>query len=150
MILAEFDEFELREIEDGDFDRLEEWIAVDPYHASLFVPEFFLGRNDPRATCYALDDDKGTVFYIRLSRASRVHIQFPPMASQRRRIALGLMKGMAFLEVALSRAGVEEWIFASESPQLRHMAVSALEFNPSPNELVRLMARREVPYVRRP
>lgn len=160
MILAEFDGYKLREVDEADFDRLDGWIAADPYHASLFEPDYFLGREinwegklaaDPRATCYALEDEYGTVFYIRLSRATRVNIQFPPAENQlRRRIAMGLLKGMAFLEVALSRAGAEEWIFSSESPQLRHLAITALEFQPSPQELVRSMARREVPYVRRP
>lgn len=160
--VAEFDGYKLREIEDGDRKQLEEWIAADAHHASYFEPEFFMGRVaagegkwviDPRATCYALEDAQGTVFYIRLSRASRVNIQFPPaegISEQRRRIAQGLVQGMAFLEVALSRAGVEEWIFSSESPRLRYMAEGALNFAPSRHELVRAIAPgKEEPDVRR-
>ena len=158
--LAEFHGYKLREVDERDYARLEEWIAADPYHASLFDPDYFLGREangegemvaDPRASCYALEDGQGTVFYIRLSRATRVNIQFPPVANhnQRKRVAMGLMQGMAYLEVALSRAGSEEWIFNSNAPQLRHLAENALSFKPSTNELVRTMAREEERDVRR-
>src|SRR5215472_6783485 len=124
--LAEFHGYKLREVDQSDYAKIEEWIVADPYHASLFDPDFFLGREvngegklvtDPRASCYALEDAQGEVFYIRLSRATRVNIQFPPVANhnQRKRVAMGLMQGMAYLEVALSRAGSEEWIFNSNA-----------------------------------
>lgn len=153
-ILASFDGFILRPVTEQDYPALEEWIAKDPFHASMFEPDFFMGREvnssgelapDPRATCYALEDSEGTVFFIRMSRAARVQIQFPPeeKSRERRRIAKGLMKGMAFLEVALSRAGAEEWIFESESPRLRHLAEIALGFAESPHEMVRPITRLE-------
>lgn len=149
----EFDGLKLRPVsEQEDYAALEEWIAADPAHASLFVPDFFLGREinaqgeiapDPRATCYALEDENGTAFYIRLSRAARVHIQFPPQGEKTnaRRTALALLRGMAFLEVALSRAGAEEWIFSSFNPGLRRLAERALGFHASQDEMIRPIAR---------
>jgi len=154
---AESDGLKLREVTEQDYPQLEEWIAADPAHASLFEPDFFLGREvdssgqlapDPRATCYALDDDQGTVFYIRLSRAARVHMQFPPareIQGQVRRTAIALVKGMAFLEVGLSRAGAAEWIFSTESTGLKKIAERALGFAESKTEMIKPITRLDGP-----
>jgi hypothetical protein len=102
---------------------------------------------DPRAQCYVLEDKHRTLMYIRLSRATRVHIQFPPendqtpRRTQRRRLAMALAKGMAFLQVHLVRAGAAEWIFNSESDPLRQLATAKLGFRVSRNELVREMGK---------
>lgn len=152
----EFDGLKLRPVSADDYQQLEEWIAADPAHASLFVPDFFLGNKvdangeiapDPRATCYAIEDDKGTVFYIRLSRIARVHIQFAPARelSEARRNIIALAQGMSFLEVPLSRAGAEEWIFSSFSPGLRKLAERSLGFRSSPDEMVRPITDLEAP-----
>lgn len=146
--IAEFDGLKLRAVSEADYQPLEDWIAADPAHASLFVPDFFLGRRvdqngeiapDPRPSCYAIEDEKGTVFYVRLSRAARVHIQFGPAGEKKeaRRNALAMARGMAFLEVALGRAGVEEWIFSTFNPNLKNLAEKALGFRLSPDEMVR-------------
>jgi len=94
---------------------------------------------DPRASCYALEDDAGTVFFIRLSRAARVNIQFGQAKTirERKRTAEALIKGMAFLEVQLSHAGCEQWIFETSDEELARMARERLGFTDSPNELVR-------------
>lgn len=148
-LMAEFDGMKFRAVTEEDRARLEEWIAADPAHASLFEPEFFMGRavngngevgEDSRATCCALEDEKGTVFYVRLSRAARVHIQFAPWSAEegeRRRAAAGLVKGMAFLESLLGQVGTEEWIFQTESPKLKRMAERSLGFTESKGEMVR-------------
>lgn len=150
---VEFDGYKLREVTEADYPALEQWIAADPAHAAFFEPDFFLGRtigkngeieDDSRATCYALEDESGVLFYIRMQRAARVFIQFPPpnfVAGQSKRLSLGLVKGMAFLEVGLARAGAAEWIFASESPRLRKIAVKALGFGDSPTEMIRPVVR---------
>ena len=155
--VAEFDGLKLREVGEEDYARLEEWIAADPAHASLFEPDFVLGREvngegelaaDPRATCYAIEDKAGTVFYVRLSRAARVHIQFAPQRERSvtpLRTAKALQRGMAFLEVMLSRAGAAEWIFETQNGQLEKLADTLLGFVLSPNEMVRPIARLEKP-----
>lgn len=152
--LAEFDGWKLRAVTEADREQLDAWIAADPAHVAKLEPDFFLGLEvnaqgqlaaDPRATCYALEDETGTVFFIRLSRAARVNIQFPPardlkIRADAERTALALVQGMAFLEVALGRAGVEEWIFSTESPKLQKLAVRALGFIASPREMVRAIS----------
>lgn len=156
-IVGEFDDLKLRTVSEAeDRKRLDEWIRADLYHNGIVTPDFFLGRIynadgdlvlDPRPSCYALDDEKGTVFYVRLSRASRVNIQFAPQPvvahqAQRDRVANSLIKGMAYLETALARAGAEEWIFETRSLPLRNLAMRQLGFRQSRNELV-----REIEYV---
>jgi hypothetical protein len=149
-IYGKFDGYTLREVS-AKFDRarLEEWIAHDQAHRGIFEPGHFLGLmydnsgqlvSDPRPTCYAMEDEQGVIFYIRLSRAARVDIQFatePKISRERLRVARGLIKGMAFLEVALERAGVEQWIFNSKAPALRVMSEMRLGFRKSPFEMVR-------------
>ncbi len=147
-ILAQFDGYILRDVEEKDRAELEAWIEADRFHDGVFEPEFFLGvirgdggelAPDPRASCYALEDAEGTVFFIRLSRAARVHMQFGKSKSQhdRKRTAQALMRGMAFLEVGLARAGAQEWIFDTEDSKLAEMARAHMGFKDSLNELVR-------------
>jgi hypothetical protein len=152
-VVAQFDGLKLREVSfDRDILQLASWISEDASH-QLTRPAFFLGQvegpngymtPDPRPTCYALEDEHGTVFYIRLDRAARVHIQFDPTLkklSDRIRVARGLLKGMAFLEVGLAKVNVSEWIFDTRAAGLANMAQSRLGFMPSPHELVRMIPR---------
>jgi hypothetical protein len=142
--LIQFGEFTLREVTEEDRPLLEQWIVRDPWHRGKLGVEFFLGftdsgERDPRATCYVIEDDKGEVFFIRLSRASRVNIQFAPThdAIQKERNRKTLMEGMAFLEGLLSNAGADEWIFDTANPELRATAIKRLGFRQSQQELVR-------------
>lgn len=151
-ILGEFDGYILRTVTAEDRPALEAWIAADKRHSGLLDPEFFMGlatdehgetSPDPRPTCCALEDKTGVVFFIRLSRASRVNIQFAPAQStkSRKRAAMALLKGMAFLEVQLANAGAEEWIFETQDFELADMAYKRLGFVASPNEMVRIIGR---------
>ena len=162
-VLGKFDGYSLRHVEESDYERLEKWIAADPAHAGILDPEFFLGQalnehgelgEDPRVTVFVLEDRKQPLMYIRLTRASRVQIQFPPapapdggreqfraLHKYRKDIANALVKGMAFLEVGLERAGCMEWIFDTQSSSLRGMVQKRMGFASSPNEMVRLIPR---------
>jgi hypothetical protein len=149
-LLGEFDGYTLREPEESDYDQLEQWIAADAAHREILDPEFFMGQalnehghlaKDLRSTCAVLERKGEVLFYIRLTRAARVNIQFPPGQDRQRQTALALVKGMAFLEVGLERAGAEEWIFETQAPALRKLAEKGLGFVPSPDELVRIIPR---------
>ena len=141
--LAEFHGLALRRADKlADVERLEDWIAADESHRGIFPPSFFLSgpfNPDPRPSCYALEDKDGVVFYVRLSRASRVYIQFAPEGNmaQKGRVMRGLFHGMNFLEGLLADAGCEEWIFDTDSPGLRSLAQRMLGFTESTHELVR-------------
>jgi hypothetical protein len=144
MNLATFDGYQLREVTEADRAELAAWIALEPSHAGV-KPEFFMGLDeqlapDPRATCYAMEQKGKTLFYIRLSRAARVNIQFGP-GGRRWANAIPLVKGMAFLEVGLARAGAEEWIYNTQSNRLREMTEKHMQFERSPFEMVRMIPR---------
>ncbi|HEY2351078.1 MAG TPA: hypothetical protein VGH83_01125 [Candidatus Acidoferrum sp.] len=152
-IQGKFDEYTLRSVDESDRDQLTTWIENDHTHANIIEPDFFMGltRNDagglvadPRPTCYALDDLDGTIFYIRISRAARVYIQFNHAYSptERARIARALSRGMIFLEIPLAKAGAEQWVFDTQSSALKKMGQLRLGFKPSPNEMV-----REIPLI---
>jgi len=149
-IHAQFDGYTLRSVSElQDRAMIQTWIDQDRFHRNVMRPEFFLGLRDdkdlgwvpdPRPNCYALEDHTGPIMFIRLSRAARVYIQFLPMLRSfdtRARIVAGLVKGMAFLEVGLARAGCEEWIFDTQSPALAALAKSRLGFEASSHEYVR-------------
>lgn len=141
--LATFDGLTLRDADQiRDLEQVSNWIEKDDAHRAIFNPGFFLSGHlaeDPRGTCYALEDGKGVLMYIRLSRAARVHIQFGP-DTPKLRVLRGLLHGMAFLETQLAQAGCEEWIFDTTSPSLKNIAKHALGFTESTHELVRGIA----------
>lgn len=147
--LAKFDGFTLRHADHiADIENLYEWIHADDTHRGIFEPRYFMSgplAGDPRPTCYALEDDRGVVFYIRISRAARVRMQFAPEGDrkQRTRVMQGLLHGMAVLENGLALAGVEEWIFDTASPKLKTLAEKLLGFTESTHELVRSINRPE-------
>jgi hypothetical protein len=143
-ILAKFDGLTLREVEARDRAALDAWIEADPYHQALLDASYFLGQTpegdaDPRGSCYVLEDAEGEVMFIRLSRISRVNIQFKPgrKKADKERTRHALMCGMAFLETHLSRAGAEEWMFETSSPELKKLATRRMGFQASPFELKR-------------
>lgn len=142
-VLGKFNGLTLRYADElADVQNLEDWIKADDAHRDIFSPFYFvhgpMGEDD-RASCYALEDEKGVVFYIRLSRVTRVRMQFPPEGGreQKARILRGLFHGMAFLENHLAHAGCDEWIFDTESPKLKSLAQRLLGFTESTHELVR-------------
>lgn len=154
-LLAQFEGYRLHTVGEHDRDLVETWINADAAHRGILEPDFFLGllRNsqgdifpDERATVMVLSDRRRELMYIRLERASRVYIQFPPEPTTHRSqeqhrhrmvMANALMKGMGFLEVGLRKAGATEWIFDSQSSALRTLAVKRMGFQPSPHELRR-------------
>lgn len=141
--VADFNGYRLRPTDQvADIEQLSDWIEADEAHRGIFEPAYFMGgafARDSRPTCYTLEDAKGAVFYIRISRVARVHIQFAPEGDrmQQARVGRGLLHGMAFLEAMLSKAGVEEWIFDTVSPKLKNLAERLLGFTESTHEMVR-------------
>ena len=141
--MAQFDGLTLRTTGGEDRLLLESWIAEDPVHAGRIEPEYFMGSEG----CFALEDAYGVVFFIRLAKVARVRIQFNTAGGgghrQRARVAQAMARGMALLEVGLSKAGTEEWVFDSENPDLRKFAKEVLGFRESKTDLVREIAALE-------
>lgn len=141
---VQFGEYTLRGVDEDDRRRIEDWIVQDQDHreqftANDFIEDTRLGEDEPHALCYVLADRIGDVFFLRLSRAARVRIQFGPNLnkSERYRSARAMLHGMAFLEGMLQHLGVEEWIFDTANPELAAFATARLGFTASTNELKR-------------
>lgn len=107
-----------------DLPTIESWLKADPWHSGET-------RNSPAALlsgsgallCFQVQDDKGTVFFIRLDKEGdlvRVAAQFgPEEVVSKRRVILGLAK--AFLPAAKKFAqdrGYKGLVFESVNPKL--------------------------------
>lgn len=66
-----------------DKNQIAEWIALDPDHASQSA-DFWLEKDNDKVDCWAVEDAKGTIFYVRAEKLLRLHIQFAPPTEHRR------------------------------------------------------------------
>lgn len=65
-----------RPVEEKDLPQIEEWIALDKDHRGKSTPAFW--NTKERANCFAVEDEEGTIFYVRAENILRLHIQFAP------------------------------------------------------------------------
>lgn len=124
-----------------DKPRLAEMIAKDPYHAGKLTPEFFLGEiwdavnskwlKDPTIECAAVEDDDGTVFYVRYNRAFRMSIQFDKDLKFRNRKSL--LEAFPVFKNMAKTSGFKEIVFDSESPALVAFTKKRMGFKASPD-----------------
>jgi hypothetical protein len=106
-----------RAVETGDRHQICEWILNDPGHAGMITPEFFLEGNET-SSVYAVEDEKGTVMYIRQEseeKSTRLHMQFGP---SKKRVLKALREGYAVVKADARRRGFTRIIFDSMSPAL--------------------------------
>jgi hypothetical protein len=129
-VLGKFEGYFLRELDEEDYKRLQEWVAADSAHAGVLDAEFFMGE---------AIDSQGQLAPDPAQDGSRE--AGTALHKYRKDLQNALFKGMAFLEVGLERAGCTEWIFDSESSTLRTMVQKRMGFAASPNEMVRLIPR---------
>lgn len=68
----------LRNLNDNDNLLIEKWIACDNDHANKTEVGFWTENDGDRATCFAVEDELGTIFYVRAEKVLRLHCQFAP------------------------------------------------------------------------
>jgi hypothetical protein len=80
----------IRAINDNDKLLIEKSIVNDPDHVGKSNVDFWLPQE--RANCFAVEDDKGVVFYIRAENILRLHLQAIPAPDKedRARVAKGI------------------------------------------------------------
>jgi len=139
--------YTLRPATERDRDLIAIWIEGDPDHRDWATPDFFLGKRPedgeaaagiPGRECFAVEDARGnTVFYVLMTRALRLHVQFGPdeTTAQRERNADALREGFGWLERGAAGSGIWEILFSSTNDPLITFAKRRLRFNSSPNEL---------------
>jgi hypothetical protein len=141
-----FDQYILRPAGDGerDWQLARKWVAADPDHRGQ-DPIFWLEQGDG-IDSWLLLDDKGPLYFAKLvlfpsRRGVELHIQFPPTGTRlmRRRVSLGLVKGLAWLEKTLRQVGIEAIVFQSQNRSLIQFSVARLGFE---REGDRLLTKR--------
>lgn len=138
----QFSHYTLRPAEEADRAHLAGFIAADAEHRDSVQPDFFL-KPERGEECFLLLDNFGEpVFYFKMERALRIHIQFGPCASdeQRERNRTALKLGMAWLEQMAARSGHRQLIFESKFAPLIAFCKRRLGFRQSKDELVRNVA----------
>lgn len=89
-------------------DQIAEWIEKDPDHAGRVDAGFFLPS--PNTECFAVEDSKGPVFYVRAENVLRLHIQFCP---ERRRTVVAVDEFTKWIQNNARSRGYKQVIFDS-------------------------------------
>lgn len=144
-----FSDYTLRPVTLEDREHAAQWIAADPEHAGRVAPEFFVpepeikdGRKEsnPREECFLLQDKWGApIFYFKMERAVRIHIQFGPTTTKddRLRTMAALEAGLEWLSRSSAKAGIRQIIFSSTFAPLVRFCRKHLGFRESASELLR-------------
>lgn len=75
-----------RKINENDSFLIEKLIAMDPDHAGKSKVDFWLPQD--RTNCFAVEDEIGTIFYVRAENVLRLHVQFDVTEKERTKKAL--------------------------------------------------------------
>lgn len=109
-----------------DIPKLNEWVAADPAHRDLFTGSHFILQPDEHGVqCIEVEDDKGTVFYLKFTNALIVETQFPPSLGmnfaelrQRVRISKALKEAFGYFAASSKQLGYRAMLFNSVSASL--------------------------------
>ena len=109
---------------------LEKSIIMDPEHAGKSDVKFWLPQD--KTNCFVVEDDIGTIFYVRAENVLRLHIQFLHDEKERTKKALDEF-AMHIREVA--KPTYKQIIFESTfAPLIRFLEKRG--YRASPNEQV--------------
>ena len=100
-----------RKVTANDRSQLEKWIASDPEHRDKTSPEFWLPEEGDGTNRFAIEDDHGTVFYVRAENVLRLHIQFAP--DERKRTAKAIDEFTKLISSGARQKKYKQLIFDS-------------------------------------
>lgn len=72
----------IRKINENDPFLIEKWINMDSEHAGKSKVDFWLPQD--RTNCFVVEDEVGTIFYVRAENVLRLHVQFAPSTENER------------------------------------------------------------------
>lgn len=107
-----------RHVCEADRARLEESIALDPEHRGQCTADYWLsekdkdGNNVPGIQFFAVEDNEGTIGYIRAENVVRIRAQFCPQ-SGRERLAKGIDEFMKSFKRVSENSGYRQIVFNS-------------------------------------
>ena len=108
-----------------DLPQLDAWVKADPAHQHLTGSHFALQPDEKGVQCIEVEDDKGTVFYLKFTNALLVETQFPPSLGmnfaelrQRVRISKALKEAFGYFAASSKQLGYRAMLFNSVSASL--------------------------------
>ena len=108
-----------------DLPTLDAWVKADPAHQHLTGSHFILQPDVKGVQCIEVEDDKGTVFYLKFTNAIIVETQFPPSLGmnftelrQRVRISKALKEAFGYFAASSKHLGYHAMLFNSVSESL--------------------------------
>ena len=105
----------MRLIRSTDREQLAQWIADDPEHKDLFLPEFWYERN---RVSFVIEDKSGPVMFVKLvpePPAMRIYIQFCHDPS---RVAKAMLRHFSEVKVMVRRTGAKMIVFDTNNSRL--------------------------------
>jgi hypothetical protein len=117
-----------RKLVEADREKIAAWMAQDADHKTLDPAAFW----EPGTESFALEDEDGTVMYVRCSNVMRIDIQFDTDARDRTRAML--REGFEWLKGEAKRRSYREMIFDSVAKPLIWFCMKTLGFRPVRNE----------------
>jgi hypothetical protein len=102
-----------------DISKIDAWISVDPAHKdTMTTADFMLSGKGTQ--CVVVEDDDGTVFYLRFRNALIVETQFPPVTNRKEkvRVARALDKALDYFKAWGKHEGYCALLFNSISQSL--------------------------------
>lgn len=120
-------------------EHLAAWIESDPEHRGKVHGDFFIKNDIAGENNFALLDKNGeVVFYFKMERALRIHIQFGPASTpeERERNREGMIHGFAWLRDLAHKSGFRHLFFESSTALLIRFCTKRLGFKKSPHELL--------------
>ena len=131
-----------RPADEADLPLIANWIKDDETHVGKLEAEHFT-EQQKLVDCYAIEDGRGEVMFLRLDRAVRCTIQFGPHHTdeEKDRIRETMQIGFQMMEVLLAQSGTREIIFDSQSTALRAFCTRTLGFRPKADTLAKIVPR---------
>lgn len=114
-----------------DLPALTEWVSQDEFHRHLKA-DHWIPKNEKGIVHLAVSDEKGVVFYLRMTNVMRVEVQFPP-AGEPLRVAKALKEAFSFVSLKAKALGYKQIMFESVSSHLISF-FSRLGFEPVKDE----------------
>jgi hypothetical protein len=123
-----------RPVQDADKEILERWIDADEDHKGRCKPEFWMDNTPAQSSSFAVEDEKGVIFYVRAEKLIRLHIQFAP-PEEKKRSARAIIEFTKWLKGDAVKHGYMQIVFESVYRPLV-LFLHRLGFKTSPNEQV--------------
>ena len=136
-------EYQFRPAVEADEAMAAEWIEADDDHRGRVGAPFWTEKGPGIETRILYRKQTQPLFFFRLERTVRIHIQFasPSAGVSKAELSRALESGIAWLSMALGAGAIHELVFESTTKLLRRFCIGRLKFEPEPDTLKRRLVR---------